>query len=321
MTMTTPQDGQVLYCKQAKCLVHNRLRAATVLVGRYGNPGKPACEECARFEFDLDISGTMSVSPLSEYVDMYQASRQAAFAVPGDIIDRQPAPSPALTIVAALISPSPALGRPAQARKPMSKTAKTGWAALASIILGIIFFIAGAEANTPGAEGTPGAPLIIIGVLLTVLPLLIGAVFIAMLLSREISRDIAKERAWKATLTPQQRLGVQAAETAALYATWAGVHHWVKESNAKSAAAYQERSAQTRASMAVHQQQAQQAQMAAGLHAIAAQRNAAPRYDPSRITDRLNSGPARNQEPSGPTGSGTLARGAEDTPGPAGKRS
>jgi hypothetical protein len=300
MTMTTPQDGQVLYCKQEWCVDSGRLNQADCAIRTEGSDFSLSCATCVH-EWELAY-------PAARLIDI--GAYSAGGAVPNitglpDRIVLVPLTEKLAGEVRAVLAESAALAAPepvapvlvtapaAYVRKPVSKTAKTGWAALARIILGIIFFIAGAEANTPGAEGTPGAPLIITGVLLVALPLLIGAVFTVMLLGREISRDIAKERAWKATLTPEQRLGVQAAETAALFAAWAGVHHWVKESDAKSAAAYQERSAASQARSAQYQQQAQQAQMAADLHTIAAaQQGAAPRYDPNRIVNRLNYGPA-----------------------------
>ena len=105
---------------------------------------------------------------------------------------------------------------------PAPHTVKPGWViglgALASLVLGIVLVAAGTISQS--SSSTPGT-LRAFGVILLVLALAGGFACACI----GISKGLARERAWKATLTPDQRLAVNVAETAALYATWAAVHH------------------------------------------------------------------------------------------------
>jgi hypothetical protein len=85
-------------------------------------------------------------------------------------------------------------------------------------------FVAGAavEAQTgnSGQMGA-GAALAVVGLFLLMAPPITWVV-------REIEAQIRRERAWKATLTPQERIAVDAAEVAALAAGAIAAHELVK---------------------------------------------------------------------------------------------
>lgn len=169
---------------------------------------------------------------------------------------------------------------------PASTTAvKPGWviglSALASFVLGIVLVVAGTLASQSSSSSTPGT-LRGFGVFFIVMSVLAGIVGIGVV----ISKEIAKEQAWKRTLPPDQRLAVEAAETAALYATWAVVHHNVQQSKARHLAEWNARSAAYTAGQA----QRQQDQIAADLHTIASQQGPAP-----RVTATYGSGPLGGQ--------------------------
>jgi hypothetical protein len=115
-----------------------------------------------------------------------------------------------------------------------------------------VFLCLAAAPNGEVAGSTPDMPVMIFGVLLIALPLLAAAIVVAVFLGREISKDIRKERAWKATLTPGQRTAVQVAETAALFAAWGVVHESVVKGREREAARVDQRQAD-RARQAVQQ--------------------------------------------------------------------
>jgi hypothetical protein len=258
---------------------------ATMLISAWDGPGKPTCDSCARFAFDHDTSGQLSLAPLSGYVDMFAAAKQVAFATPGQVIRGEtgsrrhwdtgeqvitpapaPAPAPAPVPVARAGNGFTAEERARRAgRGPAARrnTARTCWtaglASLASIALGIVLCSESVHMQQ--------SFMTIWGVLFIALPFLISAVLLFGWILKLASAENQKLKAWKATLTPQQRLGVELAETAALYATWAGVHHHVKESRARGAAAFQARSA----AYVAGQAQQQQNQMAADLRQLASQ--------------------------------------------------
>src|ERR1700757_5207087 len=129
-----------------------------------------------------------------------------------------------------------------------------GLSTLASLVLGIALMVHGDAIDQAGLQGSGWMAW---GVILVLIPVLTGSGAVVVFLGREISKDIRKERAWKQTLTPQQRTAVRVAETAALYATWAAVHHAVKESKARHAAEFQERSAASQARRAEHDRRMQ----------------------------------------------------------------
>ena len=113
-----------------------------------------------------------------------------------------------------------------------------GLLSAASIITGWALAAHGAvlEGSTGG-----GGPCELWGVFFIALPFLVAIGAAALWLLGEAARDVRTYKAWKATLTPQERTAVNAAETAALWAAWAGVHHWVKEGREKEAARVAER--------------------------------------------------------------------------------
>lgn len=126
-----------------------------------------------------------------------------------------------------------------------------GLASAASLVLGIALMVHGDAIDQTGAQGSGWMTL---GVLFFLVPILTGISAGALWLIGEISKNIRKERAWKQTLSPGERTAVEVAETAALFAAWAVVNHAVKESQARSAAKFQERSAHTQDVIAQHRQ-------------------------------------------------------------------
>ena len=99
-----------------------------------------------------------------------------------------------------------------------------GLSTLASFVTGIALAVHGDQIDQAGHQG---AGWMAWGVILILTPLLIaGGAFVLWLIG-EASKEARKYSAWKQTLTPEQQLGVKVAETAALYAAWAGVHHSV----------------------------------------------------------------------------------------------
>jgi hypothetical protein len=135
---------------------------------------------------------------------------------------------------------------------------------LASLVLGIVLLVHGDAIDQAGLQGSGWMAW---GVIFVLIPVLTVAVAIAVAFCKEIAKDTRQYQAWKRTLTPQQRLGVDAAEAAALWAAWGAVHHSVKEDRERSRAAAQARSAAYQAGV----QQRQQQQMAADLSRIASQ--------------------------------------------------
>jgi len=120
---------------------------------------------------------------------------------------------------------------------------------LASFILGIALMVHGDAIDQAGLQG---AGWMAWGVLFVLIPVLTGIVAVVVWLGREISKDIRKERAWKQTLSPQQRTAVQVVETAALFAAWGVVHESVVKGREREAARVDQRQGD-RARQAVQQ--------------------------------------------------------------------
>lgn len=255
--MTTP-SGQVIYCYYGD-------GPATVLVIANNMPGQPCCDEHARRWYGVSAPDRIRLAPLSEYVDMFAEARQALFATPGQVISGEPAtveapPTAVGTSAPASNDSGSSVGGSPEPAAPKDPTWKIlGSMAAASFVAGIGLCVPQAL-GWQASSSTPGT-LTGFGVILIVLAALVGLVAAGV----AFSKGLAKERAWKATLTPEQRFGVEVAETAALYATWGAVHHHVQKVKAENAATYQARSAAYR----TEQAQQQQNQMAADLRQLA----------------------------------------------------
>jgi uncharacterized membrane protein len=117
-----------------------------------------------------------------------------------------------------------------------------GLTAAAILITGIVLVTRGDQIDQTG-NGSAGAAWVGWGIFLVLTPIVSGIFAAVVWLISRLSNEHAQYKAWKQTLTPDQQLGLYAAETAALYATWAGVHHWVQEGKERSAAQYHERTA------------------------------------------------------------------------------
>lgn len=84
-------DG-TLYCRHGVCEYDpRRARPATVLITFCDKPPLPSCDECARTTWENHPNSTR-LSPLSGYVDMFEAAKQAALATPEQVIQQASEP-------------------------------------------------------------------------------------------------------------------------------------------------------------------------------------------------------------------------------------
>jgi hypothetical protein len=291
--MNREPASQVITCVQPGCVIRKLTSPATMLISAWDGPGKPTCDSCARFAFDHDTSGQLSLAPLSGYVDMFAAAKQVAFATPGQVIRGEAGPRRHWDTGEQVITPAPAPA-PAPAPVPVARAgngftaeerarrrgrdphaelrppaARTWWIAAGAGLFGIVFCIGGAPDGTQ-IESPANGPLIAIGV-----TLILAGIIIAATAAIKIAR-IQQRRylAWKATLTPQQRLAADIAEVAALaagaYAVHEGLQHWGERTDARTATMRGHMEAARRLSDARDQRQ-QQEQMAASLAQLARQ--------------------------------------------------
>jgi len=91
---------------------------------------------------------------------------------------------------------------------------------LGSFLLGIPLTVTGILRNVPdgGPDGYRGAPLIAAGLVMILIPLLALAVRITIDVIKLIIAESRRYRAWKRTLSPQERFAVDMAEAAAMWA-------------------------------------------------------------------------------------------------------
>jgi hypothetical protein len=76
------QPDGTLYCRHsAGCR-----RPATILVSFLGKPYLPSCDDCARSTYDMFPDQT-AFAPLAEFVDMFEAAKQAALATPEQVAE------------------------------------------------------------------------------------------------------------------------------------------------------------------------------------------------------------------------------------------
>jgi hypothetical protein len=286
--MIRTSDDGVQYCRQTGCLISKQAQPATVLLRTRIHPtGLPACEACARFQFEMFSPGDVELAPLGEYVDLFAEAKQAMNATPGQVIRGEPASlrqtwdtgEPVITPVATLAPARAGNGftaeeRAARTGRQGAKLSKRAWRGLGiftlgSLLLGIVMVAAGTAHGNNGFSGqgsTSGSPLAQhLGIALIVLPI-VAWVFVLLLTTiSEGAKEAQRYKAWKATLSPQQQRELWLAETAAMAAGAYAVHHHVKASRARGAAAFQARSAAYQAEHA----QRQQDQMAADLRSLA----------------------------------------------------
>ena len=83
MTLRLVRDDEkpdsMLYCRWASC--KDRQVPATILLSINGTPYMPSCDACARHHYEINPDA-MRLAPLSEYVDVYAAAKEAALATP-----------------------------------------------------------------------------------------------------------------------------------------------------------------------------------------------------------------------------------------------
>jgi hypothetical protein len=95
MTLRIVNDNErpdnTLYCRWSSCAVSSRPNPATMLMDLNGTGRLPACDDCARryYEMRPDL---VTFAPLSEYVDMFAAAKEAALATPEQITGQRVIP-------------------------------------------------------------------------------------------------------------------------------------------------------------------------------------------------------------------------------------
>ena len=303
----TPDDG-VVYCKQTGCLISKQARPATLTISKSGQPWLPACDPCARFEYEQG-PGQVELGQLGEYVDLFAEARQALHATPGQVIRGEAATArrtwdtgEPVIAPAAVLAPAPAAlagngftaeERAARTGRQGTKLSKRAWRGLGiftlgSILLGIVMVAAGTAHGNDGFSGqgsTSGSPAAQhLGIALIVLPIVAWGFTLLLTVISEGAKEAQRYKAWKATLSPQQQRELWLAETAAMAAGALAFHHHVKKGSAQNAAAFRARSADYQAGQA----QRQQDQMAADLRQLASQGNQQPNLGgpgPTRRSD------------------------------------
>jgi hypothetical protein len=111
--------------------------------------------------------------------------------------------------------------------------------------IGLFLILCGAGANGhgmsagPGQDSTPGAPWIGLGITMVLIALGIPLFLLLRSLVLHGAEQGRRYRAWKKTLTPQERAVVSAGELAALMVAQHEVHKWVVAGRPKAAAVQQ----------------------------------------------------------------------------------
>jgi hypothetical protein len=272
--MSSKPAGQVITCVQVGCAISTIKNPATMLISRPREPGRPTCDSCARSAFDHDVTGQLSLHPLSEYVDMFAEAKQALNATPGQVIrgetatgrpTRQhwdtgeaiitPVPAPAARVGNGFTAEERAArgGRdPAARRNPAATRWAAGAASLTSLALGITLCSESVHMEQ--------SFMTIWGIFFIALPFLVAGIALVIWILKLAAVEAQRYKAWKATLSPEDRRAVDLAELAALTAGAYAVHERVKHSRERSAALYQERSAASRAGSVRHSEQMAAAQ-------------------------------------------------------------
>jgi len=225
-------ENEVLYCRHGiSCR-----NLATVLVTFCNQPPLPSCDKHARLTWEHHPNLTQ-IGLLGDYVDHFAAVREAALAPPdppgisngngdgghgGD--GEPPAGGPPTTL-----GMTPEMAR---------ELRNWGIPAIISFLLGLLLCLAGAPNGTVSGS-TPDIPVIICGVLF-----ILAAIGIAIVtLIKVIDAEHQKYRNWMTTLTPGQHLGVEVAETAAVWAGTYAVHEGLKHHEEHSQAVAARRAA------------------------------------------------------------------------------
>lgn len=102
---------------------------------------------------------------------------------------------------------------------------------IGSFVLGVIAFTIGALSNNPTGygNGEAGKPWIIIGLVLALVPVILGLAGLAIGLFRALVRNLIAYQAWKRTLSPQARYALRVAETAAILSGELVAQHKLRE--------------------------------------------------------------------------------------------
>jgi hypothetical protein len=245
-------------CQIQMCVVHagftdGSRRMATVAVEQpySGSPPKPACDQCAVETMVKSAPGLrVRIISLDEWRDQLRPVAGEAMA------QLRRAKSPRLALTAAQGAPqdepaasppdapeapagAPAARAPggtsSQQRKRIANSPALFWSLLlglpGSFLTGIILAIAGfannAQAVQDGIADSPWAGVATAGVLLALAPVLAIAGFLLVNFLKFCAEEEKRYRAWKKTLTPQERMAVNLAEAAALTIA----HEHMKERN------------------------------------------------------------------------------------------
>jgi hypothetical protein len=254
---------QDIVCENTGCRIRRRQRpAAVTLASIWSGALVPSCDECARRQYN-HRPGDYRVLPLSEYRDWYAEARSqmrdAVTVVTAEVIDeacaRAAAPSPAPVVPrASAISargpgPAPAAaasgpppggspGAPAAGpgKKMSRQAARTllgaGIAVTASMAFGIFLITWGN--HLASRDGTYShAPWSFWGVVFILMPLWAGIGWVVTQVVKFSVQQHRRYRAWKASLTPQQRAAVDLAEAAAMTAAGIAMRQRHKRTNAR----------------------------------------------------------------------------------------
>lgn len=81
LRLVSDDERYMVPCQTTSCR-----QPAVILVIINETPGIPCCDECARRYYEMGgHTGKIRLAPLSEYVDMYAAAKEAAFATPEQV--------------------------------------------------------------------------------------------------------------------------------------------------------------------------------------------------------------------------------------------
>ena len=248
LVITNDQPDKTPYCQQIPCHTNRELggqsRKAVILLGKWGNPGKPSCEECARWEYEKTTDPSqITLTPLADYagVDWFEEAREAALATPEQVVTtgaaqaprEQPATAPVGNGFTAEERAARAARRSTAQHMPGSSR-PWGIAAITSLVLGFVLCLAGLPDGTQiGSE--PSGGLIASGILLILTSAVAGIICAVRYTHVNAGRIQAQRAAAPAQVSSyQQGIPVSQLATAAVIGGAAiALHHHNKQQQAR----------------------------------------------------------------------------------------
>jgi len=235
--ITLYQGSGIIMCQGgsgfAACPWRNH--AAVTLLTSAG-ARRACCDTCARRVYNI-APDLYRIRPLSEWYDLYEdAKAQAAVSWTCEVTSQPAQPGAAKALPAApdaqqeAAAPVPGSstyqsrhagqGLSQRERKARRLLAALAIAAVTCEILGIALIAEGTHLEALGAAN-PDGPYNpgwwwFGGILVMLLPFIAGAICVLAAIARAAAAGHQRYRAWKATLTPEQRTAVELAEAAAL---------------------------------------------------------------------------------------------------------